>query len=334
MILLTFAALVTLLWVIAALLVWPVLRIVRGPKQLRGVARWSFRSWLAGLPVSIFLLLPILLSWLISGAGTRPGDEVRVEAVEACGSPFEEALFSAADGVEVGGWFLPGQEGIIPVAVTHGLFRSRMEVVDLACALNAEGHPVLAFDLRNHGQSGRRSTTIGYQERLDVEAAIEWIRQKTGYARPAVLGISMGAAASLLAAAERPETVSAIIADSPFISLRTTVSRHVGLFLGMPSFPFANVFTWNLSRIGGFDPDRLDLTQELRETTLPILLIYGEKDSRMPPEQASQLHTALPGTDKQLLLFPNAGHGHAYDEDPGRYLAAVNSLLARVSTCP
>src|SRR6185369_7667751 len=92
---------------------------------------------------------------------------------------------------------------------------------------------VLLLDHRGHGDSGGLRTTIGYEERLDVHAAVDVLVER-GLGPVGIFGMSMGAATAILAAAE-DERIAAIVADSPYARLRWAVARSAEL-RGYPTF--------------------------------------------------------------------------------------------------
>ncbi len=65
--------------------------------------------------------------------------------------------------------------------------------------------------------------------------------------------------------------------------------------------------------------DRLYLTD-----ALPVLLVWGEKDTVIPVRHAHDLHAQLTGS--RLEVFPGAGHFPQVD-DPGRFAAVVSEFL-------
>ena len=69
---------------------------------------------------------------------------------------------------------------------------------------NALAANVLLFDFRGHGDSDGHTISLGRHERLDVLAAVHYLRaQRAEQARTVMgLGISMGASALTHAAAE------------------------------------------------------------------------------------------------------------------------------------
>ena len=138
---------------------------------------------------------------------------------------FRWVQFTTRDGVLLKGWYIPA-EGVAhgTIVYGHGLNRTRVEMLPDAVFAHTLGYNGLLFDLRHHGMSGGTTTTLGYQERLDVEGAVQYVLGQEHSARPIVVwGVSMGAAAALMAAAETPD-IAAVISDSSFDSMMGTIS--------------------------------------------------------------------------------------------------------------
>jgi hypothetical protein len=194
------------------------------------------------------------------------------------------------------------------------------------------GYGVLLYDLRRHGHSAGEFSSVGYFERRDVEAALRFAEARESQNRVVLFGVSMGAAATLMAAAEsREERVAAVVAESSFLSFEDTARHHIGLS-PLPTFPFAPLlikFTgWRL----GFAPDEFDVLGAVRRIEVPILFIGSGKDRRMPTETVFEpLYAAAQSPLKRRLVIPDATHGRAYDAAPDEYLNAVDEFLKTVA---
>ena len=181
------------------------------------------------------------------------------------------------------GWLMEGEDTKATLIFGHGLFRSRREGLERGSALNKRGFSVLLFDFRNHGESDGRSTSLGYLERLDVLGAYDFLKEKRERQRFVLLGVSMGAVAVIHAASDFQQDLEAIIADSPFQSLNETVDHHTRM-LAVPSFPFADIFVWNFTRITQYAPEDLNTIEALRRLDeVPVLLILQQRRSPHVP---------------------------------------------------
>jgi pimeloyl-ACP methyl ester carboxylesterase len=277
--------------------------------------------------VFVFLVAPYLLARIITSAGTRPMDRQLQTTPADFQLDYQEVSLTARDGPTLKGWYLGGGVRGVSVACAHGLFRSRREVLDRAVFLRRAGYNVLLFDSRRHGESGGERVTLGFKERLDVEAALSLMRERAPNDRLALFGVSMGAAACLLAAAERPE-VSAVIADSSFLSIEHAVVHHLNLFFGLPRFPLGDELLFFIGQRGGFRGEDFDIEKAVaRIGDRPLLFIAGTADQRMPVEIQERLYRAARSPKSRLLVVEGATHGAAYRTSPELYEESVCSFL-------
>jgi hypothetical protein len=275
----------------------------------------------------VFLITPVLLSYWVSGFGTRPPERRLIDTPADYGSDFIDVEFPSRDGLMLRGWLMEGEETKPTLIFGHGLFRSRREGLERGSVLNKRGFSVLLFDFRNHGKSDPQSTSLGFLERLDVLGAYDFLKEKTERRRFVLLGVSMGAVAVIHAAGDFQQDLEAIIADSPFQSLNETVTHHTGM-LTLPSFPFAHLFVWNFTRITQYEAEDLNTLEALRRLDeIPVLLIYGEEDRRLPPSGIQNIFDAIPSAKKKLVVFENATHGAAYRNHPELYVETVVEFL-------
>ena len=148
------------------------------------------------------------------------------------GLDFEDVTFTATDGVELQGWFLPsGAEKGPTVVFVHGWLWNRagnaagrvpfvdrdVEFLPAAKALHDAGFHVLLFDLSNHGASGNRQPlTMGRWEARDFNGALGYLRSRRDVdeTRIGALGTSAGANTVMYAIPEGPP-VKAFLAVQP-----------------------------------------------------------------------------------------------------------------------
>ncbi|MFQ5790676.1 MAG: alpha/beta hydrolase [Acidobacteriota bacterium] len=296
-------------------------------RRLVRALKWAFLAAIVVLLAFVFLVAPYALAHLITSAGTRPMDLRLTSTPADFDLEFEEVSFSSRDGVGLQGWYMGGGHRGISVACGHGLFRSRREVLDRAAFLRKAGFNVLAFDFRRHGKSGGERVTLGYKERLDVEGAVDLLKARSPEDAIALYGVSMGAAAALLAAAEMPG-VRSVVADSCFLSLEHTVSHHLKLIFGLPSFPLADEIQFFIERRGGFRGEEFDLERAVRLIgKRPLLFVAGSRDKRMPVELQRRLYRVASDPKSRFVVIEGATHGAAYRTDPEHYQRALLDFL-------
>lgn len=248
-----------------------------------------------------------VLPWLASSMLIVP----RRAPSDAGPEPGFEELWLRSDGLHLRAWYLSSGAGAPPALLLHGVGDSIESQADSARRWAKRGHPVLLVDLRGHGRSQGRHTTLGGRERRDVEAGIEALRGRGLLAHGVLLsGVSMGAVAALHAAAGRDD-VRAVIAESPFDSYRATVAHHAELYFRLPRWlPLLPMSIAIAEWRAGFDADSVDSLAAARRLRAPLLLIAGGDDRRMPEAVVRRVFDAHPGP-KRLWVAPGAPHANA-----------------------
>jgi pimeloyl-ACP methyl ester carboxylesterase len=249
--------------------------------------------------------------------------------------PFEDVTLTTSDGVSLSGWWIPAADPRGSAVLVHGANRSRAEMIGKVPFLHAQGLNVLVFDARHHGRSGGDISTFGYKERLDVRAAVAEARRRSP--GPIVAwGISLGAAAVLLASAEDP-AIAAVVSDAAYRSLPDTVRHHAELARNwkpwlkpLPAGPLAEGALFWIRKRGGFDPAAVDIVRAAGQLgSRPALFVANAGDMRMPMEIAFELKQAA-GPHARVLVVPGHSHGRSYHEATAAYEQAVTELLREV----
>lgn len=216
-------------------------------------------------------------------------------------------------GVTLGGiLFRPETTGSRPaIVVLHGwqpAGTNGAAVVEARARQYSEaGYVALALSLRGWPLSGG-TDDCGLKQPDDVVRALAWLRALPGVDthRVALVGFSQGGQVALLAAA-RDATVRAVVAYFPVTDVarwKTTTTN--------PDIPG---YITAVCEPGGLAP-RSPLSQAA-EIAAPVLLLHGERDTRVPTEQSQLLAAALlsGGRRAELVLVPGAQHGFTTAED-------------------
>ena len=241
----------------------------------------------------------------------------------------DEVYFPSRDGLRLHGLYLSGQAGSPVLLLCHGYYRSLSETFTLGCELNRVGYHVLLFDFRGCGLSEGRFTTLGYRETADVLGAADYVRERLGQRPLGVLGLSMGAVAALRAAADCP-AITAVVADSAYADLKDTVRHKTKDVLRLP---FLVGLGWASIRIGEWlSGGNLAAVRAVddagRLAPRPLLLIHGERDDYLPPDNAQRLFQAAE-EPKELWLAPGSGHAMARLDHSREYVDRVHAFFQR-----
>jgi fermentation-respiration switch protein FrsA (DUF1100 family) len=240
------------------------------------------------------------------------------------------SFLSRGDGLRLSGWlFRPDAPTGRSVIMVHGLKHNRIDANygsdRVARDLLQHGYAVLMFDLRACGDSEGTRFTLGNREYLDVLGAYDFMTQDGGGtpfapARMAVLGDSLGAASTLLAAPEMPDG-GALVADSAFAELRPVLEYKLPQEMPLPAF-----YTTPILWFGPLFQMDADLRPVDRVRALPqraFLFFHGTADDFVFPQQAEELRAASANPHSDLVLVPGAGHVKTYSADPADYMARV-----------
>ncbi|HEY6607584.1 MAG TPA: alpha/beta hydrolase [Candidatus Limnocylindria bacterium] len=295
--------------------------------MMLNLARWLGR--IVGLVIGVYLGY---VGFRGSQMLVRP--EPRPLVPDAPGAPalpsdlgldYEVVGFTTDDGVALTGWFIPAaRDTKTTVVVLHGFTGNRLPELAGFVPWLQERHNVLQFDFRGHGESGPGPVTMGSRERRDIAAAVDFLRAR-GLGPIALFGVSMGAAAAILAAPDLP--VVAVVADAAYAEVRHPVANR----LRQQGWPMAGAASMAIVgaaalRVGS----RLasPITAVDRISPRALLVIAPTGDQLISWRQSLALYEAA-GPPKELFVVGGAGHGDAYATDPEGYRRRVLDFLER-----
>jgi uncharacterized protein len=248
----------------------------------------------------------------------------------------EEVSFtSAEDSVRISGWFFSAREPdpAPTILLCHGVWTGRRECLPLALRFREAGYNVLCFDFRAHGMSGGRFTSVGHHETNDVLGAVEYLLQRPEVdpRRIGVIGFSMGAAASIQAAA-RSRHIAAVVADSAYASFLDAARYSFRLVARVPHFPLASIAMHWAKWIVHVDASRLRPVDAIGQISpRPVLITHGTLDEIVPVRHAQILFQAAE-EPKELWLVADAHHVGARDADPDGYFMRIERFLRQALT--
>lgn len=255
-------------------------------------------------------------------------------------SPNGATILRAADGVRLAGrWWSPspaampredpgnphGEHRGTTVVLVHGFGGSKDDPGSrlVAAYLANRGHPVLTYDGRGHGESGG-ACTLGYLERLDVDAAVETAAVDAD--RVVVVGTSMGGIAVLNHVAGGTRACGAVIVATPALwQIPRTWRGMLSAMATQTGLGRAAVARWYGARIAIRPARGRPPAAQIRDAVLPVAVIHGRDDRFLPPEAARVLFAAAP-PPKWLDLVPGMGHGLC-----ARALGPIGTAVSRVA---
>lgn len=275
-----------------------------------------FVAILVILALLSWLALPVVRAFtLVSARHTDP--------VAPADLVVEELRF-----VELAAWTMHTVHGAPAVVLVHGFKTSREEMVPWARFLHDGGYNVLLLDTRGCGKSGGSTVGLGATEPHDIALAVDAARAEFGTSKVAVLGISLGAGAVILAAANDPD-ISAVIADSAWTDQDFQLARLSFVQAGPIRVPLLPYGVGAVNALVGADVTKARPLDAIgRISPRPILLIHSADDENAttPVDGARRLFAAA-GEPKQLWVAPRGGHVGALNAFPAEYRARVLDFL-------
>ncbi|MFH1534946.1 MAG: alpha/beta fold hydrolase [Patescibacteria group bacterium] len=239
---------------------------------------------------------------------------------------YEDVYFQTDDDLRLAGWFMPAsQEAMGTVVVMHGYPANKADVLNWSLFLR-EKFNILLFDFRYFGSSEGKYTTVGWDEKKDLKAAIDYLvmRKDVNPEKIGVMGFSMGGAVGIMHGSDDPR-IKAIVADSAYASLDLMVENMFQKFGILKKPMIWSLGQWSTWRVG-VKPQNVSTVQAASRSTIPLLLIHGTADQEIPLDHSEQIFQATKGAS-ELWEIDNAGHGEAYFNEKTLYEAKVNSFF-------
>jgi len=206
------------------------------------------------------------------------------------GMAFDEVSIpvgSAQNQGKLHGFWVPVDNTNAPAFLyLHGNNATIGKNLDHIQRLHQLGYHVLLIDYRGFGKSigaGKPSETKVYE---DAEAAWNYLTRVRGVKpqQAFIYGHSLGGAIAIELATRYPEAAG-LIAESTFTSMQAMAKRDY----------------WYLPT-GFLLKHRFDSIQKIGALRVPVLLIHGTRDEKVPFEMTEQLYAAAPQPKERLLI--------------------------------
>lgn len=229
------------------------------------------------------------------------------------GMQFEELHIPVGSGDERGelyGWWVPSVLMNAPaVLYFHGNNRNIANHLEHTLHLHHLGYNVLLADYRGYGKSsgGKPNEEKIYQ---DAEAAWQYLIQQRGVQpqQAFIYGHSLGGSVAIDLAVRHPEAAG-VIAESTFTSMQAMGELEYGY---LP--------------VGWLLHQRFDTLRKIAGLKIPLLLVHGSWDEKVPVGMARQLYEAAP-QPKTLLLVEGGEHSNSSTIGWVEYRTALSAFV-------
>jgi uncharacterized protein len=242
-----------------------------------------------------------------------------------------EDVWIASPRGRLGAWYVPARNGCTLICC-HGINDNRGQWVAQVARLHRErGYGALLFDFSGHGDSEGNLVTYGAREREDVAAVLAYLRGRgdVDMRGVGIMGYSLGAITSVLAAAVEPD-LHAVVIESGFADVHRDVATLFHRYTGLPAFPFADlVVSWaerisrGTARLSDIRPMRVIGQIAPRA----VFIISDLKDSIADEPYDGEHLYASAREPKRLWQVADVGHVQAFAVLPDEWIARVRDFL-------
>jgi uncharacterized protein len=233
-----------------------------------------------------------------------------------------KVYFRSEDGVRLCGvWEEPEVKTDKAIILAHGITVDKDEsgiFVTLAEALVKEGFAVFRFDFRGHGESEGTTEEMTIEgELMDMAEALRLVEEK-GYAHIALLAASFGGGIGTLFTADNQERLRCLCLWDPVLNYEHTfLNPTLPWIRERKSHMKSEIESQGWTTLGSrqvkvgkalFEQMEIYKPYEaLKEITLPLVIIHGDKDTKVPYEDSKEYVTRA--KNGRLITIEGAEHG-------------------------
>jgi len=232
----------------------------------------------------------------------------------ALGLDYLDVSLVTEDDLTLYGWYIPSQNRAA-VILAHAFNGNRTGTIYHAQLLANHGYGALLYDTRSEGESEGELNALGWEDHLDVFAALDYLQQRPEIdpERIGVLGLSAGAKTALYAATQSDE-IAAVVAEGARwrtfedLLLAATPDWYIWLPTEWLAFQYAEL----VSGVHNPTPLREAISQM---SPVPMLLIAAEGETAN-----CQAYYDAAGEPKTLWKRNEPGHQiDALFDEPEEY---------------
>ncbi|MFB7668827.1 alpha/beta hydrolase [Kitasatospora sp. NPDC056138] len=258
------------------------------------------------------------------------------------GLPLREfVLTTTRDRIPLHGWVVPGR-GPHTVVLCHGMGRTKSSTLGHIELLHRAGWHVVAYDLRNHGESGRDRRWLRMADRFtgDLADVLRWVRAdpELGGGEIAVYAFSFSTWVALSVLKRLDDRVAAVVCDSgPMADIRAGLAHYAGLRRStlpepLRAGPGFAVYRAGFSAICGRMLAAPDWPPDLGRVPTRLMFVAGGQDTVVPESRIAPVADRYP--DAERWTAPNAMHMNAIRFDREEYRERLLTFLTRSFATP
>ncbi|XP_042064768.1 uncharacterized protein LOC121808376 isoform X1 [Salvia splendens] len=201
---------------------------------------------------------------------------------------------------------VPPEGKTLPCVIyCHGNSGCRTDASEAAVILLPSNITVFALDFSGSGLSGGEHVTLGWNEKDDLKAVVNYLREDGNVSLIGLWGRSMGAVTSLMYGAEDP-SIAGMVLDSPFSDLVDLMMELVDTYkVRLPKFTVKFAIQYMrkaIQRKAKFDIMELNTIKVAKSCFVPVLFGHAIEDDFIQPHHSDSVFDAYVG-DKNIIKF-------------------------------
>ena len=198
-----------------------------------------------------------------------------------------------------------------------------------------KNHRITILDFPGFGESEEPKTALTVYDYCEI---LEELLKKLKVKKPVIMGHSFGGRIAIIYAS-RNEVEKVVLFGSPCIRKEVKPSIKLRMLKSLKKIP-------GINKLEGFAKNHMgsrdyknaseimkkilvnvvneDLSECAKKINVPTLLIWGDRDTEAPVEDAKELEKIIP--DAGLIVLPNSTH-YAYLENLPQVINILNNFL-------
>jgi len=198
-----------------------------------------------------------------------------------------------------------------------------------------KNHRITILDFPGFGESEEPKTALTVYDYCEI---LEELLKKLKVKKPVIMGHSFGGRIAIIYAS-RNEVEKVVLFGSPCIRKEVKPSLKLRMLKSLKKIP-------GINKLEGFAKNHMgsrdyknaseimkkilvnvvneDLSECAKKLNVPTLLIWGDRDTEAPVEDAKELEKIIP--DAGLIVLPNSTH-YAYLENLPQVINILNNFL-------
>ena len=198
----------------------------------------------------------------------------------------------------------------------HGLFSTKdgYKITTMASDLVNASYTLLTFDFSFVGESeGDISELSILQEVDDLSHAASFFAAQ-GIEKMHLVGSSMGGVVSLLHAASSNRYRSLSLIATPVMLPKLLNALGITDVSALPDNGMTDMQGFLINNQFFKEHQSIDMEGAISKLSLPTLILHGEQDAVVPPENATHLYERL-HSEKRLIIIEGGEHNLSRDSD-------------------